>query len=159
MRRVTTDDWRDLRTLRLEALADTPIGFLETLAAAEGEPDGAWQARAARGAVGGDAFQVMAWDGDRPVANCVSFLRDGAGWLAAVYVAPAYRGKGLLGELVEHCTGWARERAASVLRLEVHEDNARAQAAYRRMGFTETGARQPYDLDPSRDELLMERPL
>jgi ribosomal protein S18 acetylase RimI-like enzyme len=93
------------------------------------------------------------------VGNCVCFLRDGAAWLAAVYVAPAYRGVGLLTELAERCIGWAREQGADVLRLEVHESNARARAAYARLGFTETGDRQPYPLDPGGDELMMERPL
>jgi GNAT superfamily N-acetyltransferase len=156
---VCHDDWPDLRALRLEALTDTPIGFLETLAAAQLLPDEAWQARAARGAEGGDSFQVMAWAGSRPVGNCVCFLRDGAAWLAAVYLTPDHRGRGLLRELAERCAAWGREQGASVLRLEVHEDNARAQAAYARLGFAATGASQPYDLDPSRDELLMERPL
>ena len=159
IRRVTGDDWRELRALRLEALADTPIGFLETLADAEQAPDEVWQARAARGAVGGDSFQVLAWEGDRPVATCVSFLREDVAWLAAVYVSPSYRGNGLLGELVERCAGWAREQGSSALRLEVHEDNGRARTAYERLGFLDTGERTPYPLDPTRDELLLERPL
>jgi hypothetical protein len=32
VRRVRPEDWSDLRSLRLEALEDTPLGFLETLA-------------------------------------------------------------------------------------------------------------------------------
>lgn len=110
IRRVTPDDWQDLRALRLEALADTPIGFLETLVVAAQEPDAVWQGRAARGAHGGDAFQVMAWDGECAVANCVCFLRDAAAWLAGVYVSPAYRSRGLLAELVDRCGDWAREQ-------------------------------------------------
>jgi ribosomal protein S18 acetylase RimI-like enzyme len=163
IRRVRRDDWRDLRALRLEALEDTPMGFLETLAEALGKPDEDWQARAARGAEDGDAFrdsfQVMAWNGLRPVGNCVCFLRDGAAWLAAVYVTPAHRGQGLLDELAERCADWGRARGMSVLRLEVHEDNARAQAAYRRLGFEDTGQRAPYPLPPGGQELVMERPL
>jgi RimJ/RimL family protein N-acetyltransferase len=148
-----------VRALRLEALADTPIGFLEELSAAQALPDEAWQARVARGVEGGASFQVLAWDAGRPVGNCVCFLRDGAAWLAGVYVSPPHRGNGLLGELAERCAAWAREQGAPVLRLEVHEDNLRAQRAYTRLGFAATGHRQPYDPDPSRDELVMERPL
>ena len=159
VRRVAAEDWAQVRALRLEALADTPIGFLERLTEAQQLPDEAWQARAARGAEGGDSFQVLAWDGERPVGNCVCFLRDGAAWLAGVYVAPAHRGAGLLGELAERCAAWAREQGMTLLRLEVHEDNARAQRAYARLGFAATGERAPYDLDPSRDELTMERPV
>jgi RimJ/RimL family protein N-acetyltransferase len=159
VRRVTLENWPQVRALRLEALADTPIGFLERLADAQELPDEAWQARVTRGAEGGDSFQVLAWDGERPVGNCVCFLRDGAAWLAGVYVAPAHRGSGLLAELADRCAAWAREQGMTTLRLEVHEDNARAQRAYARLGFTATGERTPYDLDPTRDELTMERRL
>ena len=159
VRRVTFDDWRDLRDLRLEALADTPFGYLETLADAQVLPDDAWQARAARGADGGDSFQVMAWDGARPVGTSVSFLRDGRAWLAAVYVAPSHRGRGVLDELVGRCAIWARQQGPTALRLEVHERNTRAQAAYERLGFVATGERAPYPLPPGGEELIMERPL
>jgi ribosomal protein S18 acetylase RimI-like enzyme len=163
IRRVRPEDWRDLRALRLEALEDTPMGFLETLADARAKPDEDWQARAARGAADGDglrdSFQVMAWDAGRPVANCVCFLRDDAAWLAAVYVTPDHRGQGLLDELAERCAAWGRERGMGLLRLEVHEDNARAQAAYARLGFRDTGGRAPYPLPPGGLELIMERAL
>jgi RimJ/RimL family protein N-acetyltransferase len=159
VRRVRPAEWPALRALRLEALADTPIGFLETLAAAEQLPDEAWQARAERGAVGGDSFQVLAWDGQRAVGTTVCFLRDGVAWLAAVYLSPAARGAGLLGRLVEQCADWARAQGMSTLQLEVHEDNARAWAAYAKLGFADTGQRQPYDLDPTRQEVLLSRPL
>jgi ribosomal protein S18 acetylase RimI-like enzyme len=69
------------------------------------------------------------------------------------------RGQGLLGELVARCADWARAQGQSELVLEVHEDNARARAAYRGLGFVETGATQPYPLDPTRLELEMVRPL
>jgi ribosomal protein S18 acetylase RimI-like enzyme len=163
IRRVTPDDWCDLRALRLEALEDTPMGFLETLEDAREKPDADWRARAARGAEDGDAFrdsfQVMAWAGGRPVGNCVCFLRDGVAWLAAVYITPSQRGRGLLDELAERCANWARGRGMSVLRLEVHEDNARAQKAYERLGFAHTGGRAAYPLPPYGQELIMERPL
>jgi ribosomal protein S18 acetylase RimI-like enzyme len=159
IRRVRESDWPDLRTLRLEALADTPLAYLETLEQAQRMDDDAWRARAARGAEGGDSFQVMAWDEVRPVATSVAFLDDRGAWLAAVYVAPGHRGQGLLAELSERCLAWCRERGAAVLRLEVHEDNLRARTAYERLGFVDTGKRRPYPLDPTSDELLMERPL
>jgi ribosomal protein S18 acetylase RimI-like enzyme len=159
VRRVVPEEWPALKALRLEALADTPIAYLETLADAQAAPDPLWQQRAARGAVGGDSFQVLAWDGARPVGTAVSFVRDGAAWLAAVYVTPAERGAGLLARLVERCAAWGREQGATALRLEVHEGNARAIRAYEKLGFGDTGERTPYPLDPGGLELLMERPL
>ena len=149
------DDWPALRDLRLEALADTPIAYLETLAAAQAARDAVWQGRARRGAEGGDSVQVMAFDGQRPVATSVGFVDGGRAWLAAVYVTPAWRGRGLLGPVVERVAAWAREQGQRRLALEVHEDNRAARAAYARLGFVETGVRRPYPLDPTGDELEM----
>ncbi|MCW2615448.1 MAG: acetyltransferase [Frankiales bacterium] len=94
VRRVGPDDWRLVRALRLEALGDTQIAYLETLAEAQQLDDVAWQARATRGAPGGDSHQVLALQAGRPVGTAVSFVDDRAAWLAAVYLAPAVRGPG-----------------------------------------------------------------
>ena len=155
VRRVVAADWSELRRLRLAALADTPIAYLETLAEAELLPDSAWQVRVARGAEGGDSLQVLALDGDRAVGTSVSFTSDGRAWLAAVYLDPAWRGRGLLGRLLQPCAAWAWAHGFDQLALEVHEDNPRAQAAYARLGFGVTGVRRPYPLDPTREEREM----
>lgn len=155
VRRVLPGDWPASKALRLESLLDTPVAYMETYADAVAQPDAVWQARAARGAVGGDAFQVMAWEGSRPVGNAIGFLDRGDVLLAAVYVAPTHRGRGLLDRLLEQVADWAREQGAPQLRLLVHETNSRAQRAYTRLGFSLTGHREPYPLDPTTDELEM----
>jgi GNAT superfamily N-acetyltransferase len=155
VRRIEPGDWPALRALRLEALADTPLAFCERLDDARALADGAWQDRAARGAVGGDSLQLLALDGGGAVGTAKVFVDDGGAWLAAVYVAPAARGAGLLARLVEPCAAWAREQGQDRLLLEVHEDNPRARAAYARLGFAETGRSRPYPLDPSGRELEM----
>jgi ribosomal protein S18 acetylase RimI-like enzyme len=159
LRRVTPSDWRALKHLRLAALLDTPLAFCERWTDAAALEDDAWKERAARGADGGDGFQVMAWDGARPVATAVGSVEDGTAWLTGVYVAPDLRGRGLLERLVRPVADWAEEEGGTALRLEVHEDNPHARSAYRRLGFVETGRRRPYPLDPSGDELEMALPL
>ena len=78
----------------------------------------------------------------------------------SVYVAPGQRGTGLAGRMLDGVIDWARgEAGLDRLHLYVHEDNARAQAFYRRYGFTETGATMPYDLDPAKSEIEMALPL
>ena len=159
LRRVVPDDWPALRSLRLEALQDTPVAYCERYADAVRASDESWRARAVRGAEGGDSFQVLAWRGDLPVATCVGFLDGGDAVLAAVYVAPSGRGRGLLDAMVEQVVAWARERSAARLRLLVHESNLPAQRAYARLGFVPTGHREPYPLDPTTDEVELARPL
>ena len=123
------------------------------------ETDDGWLARAARGAEGGDSFQVLAWLRDLPVATSVGYLEGGDAVLAAVYVTPACRGLGLLDAMVEQVAAWARERSCPRLRLLVHETNTVAQRAYERLGFVITGHREPYPLDPSTDEVELALPL
>lgn len=149
---VGPPDWAQWRALRLEALRDTPIGFVRTHAesAQLGEQDWcAWLSRP-----GG--FWLLSGAG-APVAMAAAWEEGGRAWLGAVYVQPHARGSGLLDRLVEAAVDWARARGHAQLSLEVHEDNARARAAYRRLGFVENGGRRPYPLDPSRDELELVR--
>ena len=159
LRRVVPDDWPALKALRLEALQETPIAFCERYADALEVSDQGWQARAARGAEGGDSFQVLAWLRDLPVATAVGFLDGDDAVLAAVYVTPACRGRGLLDAMVEQVAAWAGERSCARLRLLVHETNLAAQRAYERLGFCPTGHREPYPLDPATDEVELARAL
>ena len=159
LRRVVPDDWPALKALRLEALQDCPIAFCERYADAVRETDERWLARTARGAEGGDSFQVLAWLRDLPVATSVGFLDGDDAVLAAVYVTPACRGRGLLDAMVEQVAAWARERSCPRLRLLVHETNAGAQRAYGRLGFVPTGHREPYPLDPTTEEVELAREL
>jgi ribosomal protein S18 acetylase RimI-like enzyme len=139
VRRVRADEWREARALRLEALADpaAPVAFLETRTAAQGD----------------GVVQVVAVSDDGVWVGTVTGLLEEVGTgdvaggdverrqvhLVAVYLDPAHRGRGLLGRLVDEAVAWAGERGADGVRLFVHTDNPRAQAAYRRLGFTETG--------------------
>ncbi|MEU9104157.1 GNAT family N-acetyltransferase [Streptomyces xanthophaeus] len=56
-----------------------------------------------------------------------------------IEVAPAHRGRGIGRALMECAAGFARERGAEHLWLEVSSANAPAVHAYRRMGFTLCG--------------------
>ena len=165
IRRVRAEDWPRLKMLRLEALKDTPMGFLERYDDALGIEDEGWQFRAHRGSETGDSAQFVAIGGDDTFIGTMVGFPDTSGsdavWLAAVYVTPDWRGRAraVADALLDAVVDWARDRRASRVLLEVHEDNAPARAFYRRRGFVETGQRKPYPLDPSGDELVMALPL
>lgn len=172
VRRVTADDWRLLRAMRLEALQDeaAPIAYLETHADALGRPDAFWQDRASGAAGGRAAAQFIAVTAAGEGVASATGLReepntdDWAGHpiehlqvhVVGVWVQPPHRGAGLLGRLVDQIAAWAREGGVERLRLLVHEDNARAQAAYRKLGFVATGTTVPLAAGV---ELEMARPL
>jgi len=144
--------------MRLEALQDeaAPMAFLETYAEAAARPETFWQERAAGAASGTAVAQFAAITEAGEWVGSATGLREEAGatdWagqpiehdqvhVVGVWVHPAHRGAGLLGRLVEQITAWA-ERDVTRLRLLVHEDNALAQAAYRKLGFVPTGVTVP----------------
>ena len=126
------DDWEAWRDLRLEGLADTPIGFGELYADAVALSDEEWRTRWTR-----PGMRCIAYDESGPVGMAGGFRREtGEPVLFGVYVRPAARGRGVLAALVDEVVAWA---APDPLVLDVHEDNHRAHAAYLKLGFVATG--------------------
>lgn len=143
--------WQDWRPMRLEALADTPIGFGELHADAAELDDEEWEQRWTR-----PGLRLLACEDGEPLGMAGGFRReDGVPVLFGVYVRPAARGQGVLAALVGAVEAWC---APDPLTLDVHEDNARARAAYLRLGFVETGERTVGGGIDGRDLLGMVRP-
>ena len=160
VRRVVEDDWPLLRDVRLEMLRDSPLAYLETLADAEPRTEAEWRFRSNRGSTGPTELALAAEDQqgpDRWVGYLACFVDSpGQGHVVSVYVAPGQRGTGLAGRMLDGVVDWARgEAGLDRLHLFVHEHNPRAQAFYRRYGFTETGGTMPYDLAPGQVEIEM----
>jgi ribosomal protein S18 acetylase RimI-like enzyme len=159
IRRIGPGEWRELRDLRIAALEDTPIAFGETAESARRRPEENWVARTMRGATGAAAVTYVGVRADGQWLGMAGGVPDdedpGRADLVSVFVAPACRGSGLAGALVAAVANWARGRGLPRLGLWVHEDNLRARRFYQRYGFTETGRRAPYPLQPSRDEVEM----
>ncbi|MFJ3304360.1 GNAT family N-acetyltransferase [Streptomyces sp. NPDC086549] len=156
IRAIRPDEWPAVKQLRLDALQDpvAHIAFLETYEDASGRPDSFYRERATRSAEeSGGARQFIAeapdgtWAGTATVVIEEAGTQDWAGLpverkqghLVGVFVKPEHRGTGLLKALFEGGLEWAWERGAERVRLLVHEDNARAQAAYRKAGFVPSG--------------------
>ncbi len=147
------DDWALWRDLRLEALEDTPIGFVETFEDAADKTEDDWRSR-----MSNVPFSVLAEVDGVPVGMASAFLYDQRVFLGAVYVTPDWRGCGVLALLVGPVTDWARARTDRLV-LEVHETNLPARSAYARLGFLDTGATTPYPLEPGGLEVEMALPL
>lgn len=145
VRRIHAGEWREVKALRLRALADpiANLAFLETLQDAEAQPDSFWQDRARNSAEGDDAAQFVAESVAGDWLGTVTVLRHreraGAGLVVGVFVLPEQRGAGTIDALLDAAARWAGERGWSELVLEVHIGNPRAVGAYERCGFTRTG--------------------
>ena len=156
VRRVRADEWDRVRDLRLDAVRDpaAPIAFLHSHEEEAARPSEFWQQRTERAASGDSVAQFIA-ESDGEWIGTLSVLRRLAGSpdhhgrpvdstrgdIVGVFVRPQARGQGAIEALVEAAAQWASALGDAHLTLEVHADNERAQAAYRRLGFAETGLR------------------
>ena len=142
VRRLGPDEWRELRALRLRALADAPDAFGATLADEETQPDASWQHWFGPG----DRVVVVAELLGRPVGMASGGPApsdEPAAGLYSMWVEPAARGTGVAGAIVDAVMEWALGAGFPVLGLGVTTSNARAIALYERLGFVDTGRRFP----------------
>jgi len=171
VRRIRADEWAAVRELRLESTSDpdAAIAFLETPAQVAARPDDFWRERAETAAGSETAAQFVAvaddvWVGSLSVLIRATGQKDHLGRyvddrradVVGVYVNPAHRGSGAVDLLLAAAAQWAAGLGLSRLSLDVHRDNPRAQAAYRRSGFVPTGETYTSSIGP---EIVMARPL
>ncbi|MEV3860565.1 GNAT family N-acetyltransferase [Streptomyces sp. NPDC050095] len=172
VRAVRADEWRDVRQLRLDALQDpaAPIAFLETYEQALERPDSFWQDRAAGASHGTAARQFVAVaESGRWLGTVVTLVEEAGAddifgypverrqaQLVGVFVRPEARGCGVTEALFTAASAWGFSlEGLERVRLHVHEDNARAEAFYRKFGFVRTGRVVPEPGDPSKVDYEM----
>lgn len=162
VRRIRVPDWPEYRRLRLEALLNSPLAFVEQYADSADQPDEFWQQRVERGALSDQTALFVAAMPAGFVGKTGCFVEQDipdqvSVHVYGVYVTPAWRGSEAATGLLAAAVGWAREHArADRIRLYVLADNVRAAAFYRRVGFVETGGTMAYPPDPRYTELEME---
>ncbi|WP_298942501.1 GNAT family N-acetyltransferase [uncultured Microbacterium sp.] len=154
VRRVRLHEWREVRDLRIEAVSDpdAAIAFLTSRAEELARDEAFWRERTAGAALSDEAAQFVAEVDEEWVASATVLLRDAGARdhldrivadrridVVGVFVAPHHRGTGILAKLFDAAVGWATAHGANDLFLDVHADNSRAQAAYRKNGFLPTG--------------------
>ncbi len=155
VRRVRPDDWRRYRTLRLEALKDSPLAFVEQYDESILQPDSFWKDRTDRSATGSLRCTFGAFRDATMVGKASCFVETEipeyvSAHVVGVYVTPARRGTGVAEAVMAAAIGWARDKAgAQRVRLFVTETNDRAAAFYRRIGFVATGGTMAYPPDPT----------
>jgi GNAT superfamily N-acetyltransferase len=144
--RAGEDDWRLWREVRLAALADAPDSFADTAGAAEALTERDWRAMTREAAI------FIATAGREAVGVAAGLPRESPAerGLGAMWVAPAWRGRGVAPMLAAEVIGWARSQGCTRLSLWVPSDNARARAFYERQGFRTTGRARPFPSDPRR---------
>ena len=146
IRRIRSEDWRELRDLRLRALRDAPDAFGSTYQLEAAYPERMWLDWAVDGAADGSSFTVVAMDERRWIGMAVGAPhRDhpGEAGLFAMWVDPSARGSGVGRALVEDVVAWAGSAGFPVLRVRVTVSNEAAVRLYERCGFSDAGLRLP----------------
>jgi GNAT superfamily N-acetyltransferase len=134
---------RELRKLRLRALADAQYAFFSTLEEVEAFPEEVWR----RWAEGGPALaDFIAREGGASIGMAAIFAESGVPGrmqLVAMWVDPHCRRRGVAGALIDQAVSWARHRQACEVILWVADQNSAAGRLYERIGCQPTGGRQP----------------
>lgn len=142
VRRVSSEQWRTYRDIRLAALLDSPRAFWTTYAEAAALTGGQWRQRLS-------SPTWLAWDraspgvAQAPVGLVALWQAPDQGAdhavLVQMWVATWARGSGAADALIATAVGHARGSGVRRLTLEVAQDNPRAQRCYLRHGFRHTG--------------------
>ena len=146
IRRIGTEEWGELRDLRLRALRDAPEAFTSIYEEDALLPDAFWTDWAADMAEGGSSFGLVAELEERWVGMAVGAPhRDhqGDAGLFGMWVDPSARGTGVAHALVDGIVAWARSAGFPAIWLRVTLSNDAAVSLYSRCGFTDAGRRLP----------------
>jgi ribosomal protein S18 acetylase RimI-like enzyme len=138
IRPFTADDAMTWRAIRLEALANAPFAFGQTLEHAEKQAIDDY-----RTTVSGPFPPFAAFDGATAVGTAGFYILGGPkmshrGVLWGMYVSPTHRGQGigrrLIGSVIDHARGRVEQ-----IHLQVVTTNTAAYDLYRSMGFVAYG--------------------
>jgi ribosomal protein S18 acetylase RimI-like enzyme len=156
---ITATPIADFRSVRLRALADSPLAFGSTHAKESQFTEADWNRRVLQwNSEQSTAF--LAWDDSDSCGIVACFLdvdHPTQAHLVSMWVAPTHRKLGVGRLLVNHMIDWARSRNAMTLHLMVTSCNDNAMRFYERLGFARTGKTEPYPNDPALVEYEMVR--
>jgi ribosomal protein S18 acetylase RimI-like enzyme len=153
---VPESDWELWRDLRLEALADSPTAFGETLAMARTKSEEDWRSWWDGRPDAGPRY-IASVDGS-PAGMCsICFPEDHdkQPLLISMWTSPKARGRGVGRAMLDACVAYCRREGHPQFRLGVVNDNLSALRMYKRYGFTLTGGSEPLFSDPSKLVLWM----
>jgi ribosomal protein S18 acetylase RimI-like enzyme len=160
IRRVTASDWREMKRVRLAALATDRMAFGSTLEAESAFSDDVWIDRARESASSDERATWVAFAEDGQMLGMVGVhISDHDANLFGMWVDPAVRGGGIGGRMLDALIGWLETRyPAKTISLSVNPTLGAAVRLYESRGFAPTGASKPIDHAPgARCEVMVRR--
>jgi GNAT superfamily N-acetyltransferase len=147
------------RDLRLLALRDAPDSFGETFADIGARSLSYWEELTRSVTPPGPHVMFLACAGDALCGMAYGLLdreRTEAGRVGGMWVAPAWRRRGVGRMLLRAVEDWARERGLHRLGLWAPSHSPAAIALYCQAGFRETGRHRPLPSRPALQVIEME---
>jgi GNAT superfamily N-acetyltransferase len=141
------------------ALRDAPDSFGETFADAAGRPASYWDELTRSVTVPGPQAMFLACEGEHLCGSTYALLdreRAETGRVGGMWVAPAWRRRGIGRALLQGVFDWALERRLRRLALWAPAHSPAALALYRQAGFRETGNSRPLPSNPVLQIIEME---
>jgi ribosomal protein S18 acetylase RimI-like enzyme len=151
---ATSEDWEQVRDLRLRALADAPFAYGSGWEEEQDRPESFWRARLESGA----AATFLALDGNVTVGLVRTFVAPddaASAELVSMWVAPQARRQGVGRQLIASVIEWVRQHDATTVQLWVTETNMPARRLYESFGFVRSGEQQPLPSNPWLSEVAM----
>ncbi len=158
IRSMTTADLVVFRSIRLEALRESPLAFASTFLEESALSDEQWLERLRR-MEAGETCGFLALSDDTPCGLVGGVVEGEDVLLVSMWVAPAARGKRVGRALIHAVEGWTIRKNRSRIHLHVTDGNDAALRLYTRCGFIDSGLRLPYPNDPSIEEIEMVKEL
>ena len=159
IRRISPDDWRELRRVRLSALQDTPDAFLTRHVEAVEYPDDVWKERARLGSIGNVQATFLLVEDEQACGMVAGLTRPedpSEVLLVGMWIAPAHRRARHGAALVERLVAWATGAGAHSVVLGVTDGNDSALKLYESCGFVLTGERRDLPGHSARIEFTMQ---
>lgn len=159
---VQADDWEKYKQIRLEALKTDPSAFGRSYEEAARRTDEQWKDQTIENTEKPHERKLfLALQAETPVGCVGGFRRtDGVWVLNAVYVSPAFRGKGISKRLMQTVLeNIQAEPEATVIELTVNVERIPAVKLYQRYGFViiQTLPDQKLGDGNTHDEYLMRK--
>jgi GNAT superfamily N-acetyltransferase len=129
--RLNAGEGERWRSIRLQALEESPHAFGTTYSEASQWDVTRWQAQVVEFAT----FVAVVDGRDVGVARGAAHRETHARELISMWVAPATRRRGIGAQLIESVAAWAKAAGATALVLDVVATNGSAIALYERMDF------------------------
>jgi ribosomal protein S18 acetylase RimI-like enzyme len=154
---ITPDNAPTFKSVRLQALQDSPSAFGSTYAREVQFTDAEWSERTRKwNGERGSGFLAM--DNNAACGMVGSFLDEHdatRAHLIAMWTASSHRKQGVGRLLVDAVVDWARGHGATTVLLMVTSSNKPAIAFYERLGFSKTGGTEAYPNDAALFEYEM----